>query len=270
MKLYLYFFGIIILFLSFGCNQKEVSVDSKKMNDLLDKYQMITDSLLFSIWDYSDLQIDEIASAGFNENEIRFAINNILNRFSQIHEVVYVNSNGMLKYAVPTGYRFSEGTDISKQAHVLKLFETKQRVFSNIFKLVEGYYANIMEAPIVKDGNCIGSISSLFKPDVLISSIIENTEKDGIDEFFILESTGTLVYDTDLSQIGKNVLTDTLYSSDEQLFMLTNTIIKENSGEKDYFFLDKEKKHKIKKRVWWQTSNYYGNEWKFCISKNLE
>ncbi len=270
MKLYIYFIVILIMVFTFSCSKKENTISSEKVNQLINKYQLLTDLLLFSIWDYCDLQIDEIAKAGFSEKEIRFALNKILSNFPQIHEVVYVNSNGILLYTEPSGYRLSEGTDISKQEHIKRLFKTNKRFFSNIFKLVEGYYANIMGAPIIKDGKCIGSICPIFKTDDLIKSIIKDIEKEGIDEFFIIESTGTLVYDTDSVQIGRNILTDTLYANYEQLYMLTNIIIKENSGEQDYYFTDKDKNKRIKKRVWWQTSDYYGNEWKFCISKNLE
>ena len=184
MKLYIYFIVIFIIVFAFSCSQKEQTISSEKVNQLLDKYQLLTDSLLFSIWDYCDLQIDEIAKVGFSEKEIRYAMNKILSNFSQIYEVVYVNNKGVLLYAEPSGYRLSEGTDISKQEHIKTLFKANKRGFSYIFKLVEGYYANIMKAPIIKDGKCIGSISPIFKTDKLINSIIKDIEKKVLTNFY--------------------------------------------------------------------------------------
>jgi hypothetical protein len=57
MKLYIYFIVILIMVFTFSCSKKENTISSEKVNQLINKYQLLTDLLLFSIWDYCDLQL---------------------------------------------------------------------------------------------------------------------------------------------------------------------------------------------------------------------
>lgn len=249
-----------------SCSSSNSPSDSNEIK-LLENAKYSIDSLLYSIWDYSDANISEIVNNDFDEIKIREILNSTLDRYKELYEVVYVDSLGVLKYAEPEQYHSSEGTDISEQSHVKQLFETKQRTLSNIFPLVEGYYAIVMESPIMKNDKVAGSISPIFKPEDLINSLINEIHNAGVDDFWVMDTNALIVYDTDPAQIGRNIYTDPLYADYPELHEASKTIIAGESGKTKYSFLNKEKNLVVTKDVWWRTSDYYGTKWKFCIVK---
>ncbi|MDT3739579.1 MAG: hypothetical protein RO257_08775 [Candidatus Kapabacteria bacterium] len=266
MKKFISIITIIVILIIAGCSSSDSPSDSNEIR-LLENAKVSIDSLLYAIWEQGDLSAGAIAAADFNEDVIRTLMKAALIKFSEIYEMAYVDSLGILKYIEPEEYRYSEGTDISSQSHVIKLFATKQRVLSNIFKLVEGYHAVVMESPILKDGKCKGSFSPIFKPHDLIGSLITEIHATGVDDFWVMDANALIIYDTDETQIGRNIYTDTLYKEFPTLHTATTVIIAGESGKTEYSFLSKEKNKVVYKDVWWRTSDYYGTKWKFCIVK---
>ncbi|MFA5512273.1 MAG: hypothetical protein WC313_07465 [Candidatus Kapaibacterium sp.] len=270
MKKYTLLFLILSIIIA-GCASESNPTDTDANEiRLLENAKKSIDSLLYAIWDYGDMNAPKIVEAEFDEPFIRNILTSTLSRFSEVYEVVYVDSLGILKYLEPEEYKESEGTDISEQSHVVQLFETKQRVISNIFWLVEGYHAIVMESPIIKDDKCVGSISPIFKPHELIGSLTTEIQATGVDDFWVMDDTGYIIYDTDPFQIGRNIFTDSLYADFPTLHTATSIILAGESGKTEYSFLSKEKDKTVHKDVWWRTSDYYGTKWKFCIVKERE
>lgn len=257
---------LIIATFSNNCSSSDSPSDSDEIR-MLENAKKSIDSLLTSIWDYGDLSANHIKEANFEEIAVRAALKSTLIRYSELFEMAYVDSNKILRYVEPGEFKDSEGADISYQEHVVKLFETKQRVLSNIFQLVEGYHAVVMETPIIRDDKCLGSVSPIFKPQDLIGSLITEIKNNPVDDFWVMDATGKIIYDTDSSQIGRVVFTDPLYADYPQLHTASNIIIAGESGKTQYSFLNKEKTKTVHKDVWWRTSDYYGTKWKFCIVK---
>lgn len=263
MKNLVLFFLILTIVIA-GCTSENTPSDSREIR-LLENAKKSIDSLLYAIWDYGDINAPKIVEANFDEPFIRNILTSTLSRFSEIYEVVYVDSLGILKYIEPEEYRSSEGIDISEQSHVIQLFETKKRVISNIFRLVEGYHAIVMESPIIKNDKCVGSISPIFKPHELIGSLTTEIQAIEVDDFWVMDATGFIIYDTDPFQIGRNIFTDSLYADFPTLHTATSVILAGESGKTEYSFLSKEKNKTVNKDVWWRTSDYYGTKWKFCM-----
>lgn len=257
---------IFLAYLIVACSSSDSPSDSNEIR-LLENAKKSIDSLMYSIWDYGDSNAVKIVDANFNEQQIRTILNLTLARYYEIYEMAYVDSLGILKYIEPEIYQEAEGADISQQSHVIKLFETKKRVISRVFKLVEGYHAVVMESPIIKNNKCVGSVSPIFKPFMLIGSLLTEIKNNNVDDFFVMEDSGLLVYDTDETQIGRDVFTDSLYKPYPELITAANKILLSESGKTEYSFLDKEKNKTVRKDIWWHTSDYYGTKWKFCIVK---
>jgi len=254
---------------AFGCNNSSSPTDSHEVK-LLESTVAKIDSLLYSIWDKASASAVVVIEQDLDESAIRTELNSILNAFPQLFEAAYLDSSGILKYIEPEAFKDSEGVDISSQSHIEKLFEIKSRGLSNLFKLVEGNYGVVMLSPLIKNDVCTGSINTVFKPWELVNSITLNIEEQGIDDFFIIDESGTTIYDTDEVQIGLNVFTDSLYLPFPELQAAALKVTKNESGKTEYTFLDKEKNLTVKKDIWWRTSDYYGTKWKFCIVKERE
>jgi hypothetical protein len=180
-----------------------------------------------------------------------------------------MDNQGILKYIEPADYKSSEGTNVSQQEQNIRLFQTGKPVISNLFKVVEGYYAVVMETPVKNNGSTVGSISSLFKPGVFISNSTNQLIQGKVNDFFVMATDGTMIYDIDTTQIGRNVFTDTLYQFYTDLIKAAHKVADSESGQTDYTFIDNNQHTIINKTVWWKTSDYYGTKWKFCIVKNI-
>jgi hypothetical protein len=263
MKKYIILLSVLAIVIT-GCSSESMPSDSREIR-LLENAKKSIDSLLYSIWDYGDMNAVAIVNSDFDESVIRGILNSTLARYSEIYEMAYVDSLGILKYIEPEEYRSSEGIDISEQSHVIELFEKKKRVLSNIFQLVEGYHAIVMESPILKNDKCVGSVSPIFKPHKLIGDLTTEIQSIEVDDFWVMDMTGKIIYDTDETQIGRNIFTDTLYADFPTLHTATSIILAGESGKTEYSFLSKEKDKTVHKDVWWRTSDYYGTKWKFCI-----
>lgn len=266
MRTSIYSLVLLIILIITACSSSDSPSDKDEIR-LLENAKHSIDSLLYSIWDYGDANAVKIVNSDFNEATIRDILKSTLTRYSELYETVFVDSLGILLYAEPAQYHSIEGTDISTQSHVKQLFETKQRTISNIFKLVEGYHAIVMESPLIKNNKVVGSISPIFKPDDLINSLITEIHQTGVDDFWVMDENALIIYDTDPTQIGRNIITDELYSDFPELIAASKTIIANESGKTEYSFLNKEKNITVKKDVWWRTSNFYGTKWKYCIVK---
>ena len=84
-----------------------------------------------------------------------------------------VDQKGIMVTVMPQAYKKHEGADISGQEHMSRLWKTKKRVFSNIFRSVEGIDAIDLENPLFSKGKKLaGSVSILLKPEALLASII--------------------------------------------------------------------------------------------------
>ena len=234
---------------------------------LLERTRASIDSLLLAIWDKAAVSAGVAIEQDLDEFKIRAELKSILSAFPQLFETAFLDSSGILKYIEPEELRSSEGVDISNQSHIVKLFETKSRGLSNLFRLVEGTHGVVMLSPVIRNDKCIGSINTVFKPLELVNSLAHNIEEQGIDDFFIIDESGTTIFDTDEMQIGLNVFKDSLFLPFPELQAAALKVTKLESGKTEYSFLDREKSKTIKKDLWWRTSDYYGTKWKFCVIK---
>jgi hypothetical protein len=257
---------LLIISIALGCSKSSSPSESNEVK-LLERTRASIDSLLYTIWDKAANSANIVIEQEFDEFKIRAELNSILGAFPQLFEAAYLDSSGTLKYIEPEVFKSSEGIDISSQPHIVKLFETNSRGLSNVFQLVEGKHGVVMLSPVLRAGKGIGAINTVFKPMVLISSLTDNIEQQGIDAFFVIDESGTTIYDTDEMQIGLNVFTDSLFLPFPELQAAALKVTSEESGVTQYSFLDNDKKKIVRKNLWWQTSNYYGTKWKFCIIK---
>jgi hypothetical protein len=80
----------------------------------------------------------------------------------------------------------------------------------------------------------------------------------------MIQPNGLLIYDPDPTQVGKNIFTDPLYKSFDDLISFARTVALSTNGAGSYDFYagGLEDKTLVKKVAVWDTVGLYGTEWR--------
>jgi ABC-type uncharacterized transport system substrate-binding protein len=201
-----------------------------------------------------------------SEEAIRNVMKELIASRDSIVDVTFVDRNGIMTWIEPAEYRGHEGTDISDQEQVKRLFATKKPVLSDVFLAVEGFPAMDLEWPVFdEDGTLAGSLSVLLKPEAFFYAIAD-PESFSPSEFWVMHPSGTIVHDQDREEIGRNLFSDPLYAGFEDLRKLGETIASNESGEGVYTFYAGGTDTVITKKTLWKTVSLHGTELKLILT----
>lgn len=88
-----------------------------------------------------------------------------------------------------------------------------------------------------------------------------------------MQVNGTLIYDADPAQEGKNLLTDSIYADSPDLQTFVNQVAAAPSGYGTYTFYDKniddDSKTMVEKEAYWTTIGIFNTEWRLVITRTL-
>lgn len=212
------------------------------------------------------------SSIGLNPGDtsaIRVKLLEMYTRSSFAKEFVFISSQKILQIVEPSQYYPSQGTDISQQDHIIKIFDTKQPVLSQTFNVVEGYNAAIAMHPILTNDQIQGTIAGLFAPHEILGRVIAPFVVGQPFEIWVMESGGNVLYDQDEEEIGLNVITDPLYAEFTELIAAAKLIDSKESGETTYSFYQTGTSNKVVKKTYWKTIKILDNQWKVIWVKPM-
>ncbi|HPC85105.1 MAG TPA: BMP family ABC transporter substrate-binding protein [Smithellaceae bacterium] len=178
-----------------------------------------------------------------------------------------VSDSGIMVAVEPPAHRSSEGADISGQAHMIKLFKTRKPVLSGSFVSVEGPRSVVIHHPVFSaDRGFSGSVSALFAPEYLLSSIIGPIAANIPVSIFLMQTDGLFIYDVDSKQIGLNIFTDPLYQRFPELIKLCRRMADVREGSGVYRFYRKVGEEPMAKTVEWRTVELHGTPWRLAVA----
>lgn len=161
------------------------------------------------------------------------------------------------------------GDDITMQEQQLMMRETMQPVMSNVIMLVQGYPGVVLVAPIFNSQDqFMGALSLVIKPSALINQSIASTGAKTYS-MWAMQKNGTLIYDPDPAQQGKNLLTDPIYADYPEVQDFARQVAAQQSGYGTYQYyvknLDQNQNQVVSKEAYWITVGIYGTEWRLVI-----
>ncbi len=210
----------------------------------------------------------QLSAAGIEGESARSILRNLTGSSPYFTEATTGSLEGKIVTAEPAVFRNSEGTDISKNNATIRLMQTRSPIFSPIFRLVEGYDASIISYPVFSaSGQFIGAIGAIIKPVELLGSIIAPRLLETNYSVTVIQTDGLSLYDSDPSQVGKNLFDDPMYQSYPQLLALGKNVVAERSGMGSYIFLNKEHDRNVTKEVYWTSVGLHGNEWRLVATR---
>jgi sensor domain CHASE-containing protein len=178
------------------------------------------------------------------------------------------DTNDILVNVKPDTYGVT-GDDITMQEQQLMMRETMQPVMSNVIMLVQGYPGVVLVAPIFNSQDeFMGALSLVIKPSALINQSIASTGATTY-AMWAMQSNGTLLYDPDPTQQGKNLLTDPIYADYPELQSFTRQVAAQQSGYGTYQYyvknIDQTQNQVVSKEAYWITVGIYGTEWRLVV-----
>lgn len=167
----------------------------------------------------------------------------------------------------PYEHRSSEGSDISAQEHMVKLFKTKEPVLSGSFRSVEGPDAVVIHHPVFSPNHQFaGSVSALFATEYFLAGIIGPVASTLPVDIFLMQTDGLMIYDVDPKQIGLNVFRDPLYQPFPDLIALARKVVAADEGSGVYRFYRKGVEAPVMKEAYWRTVALHGSMWRLVIT----
>jgi hypothetical protein len=211
----------------------------------------------------------QLSTAGIKGEKAREILRNLTNPGSSFLEATTGSIEGRIEAAEPDVYRNYEGADISKSEATIRLMQIKGPEFSEVFMLVEGYNASIISYPVFSaTGQLIGGLGAIMKPEDVIRSIAAPLLNGTNYSVTVIQKDGLSLYDTDSSQIGRNLFEDPIYRPYPQLLTMGRNVVAERSGMGSYVFLNQEHNENVTKEICWTTVGLHGNEWRLVAIRS--
>ncbi len=199
-------------------------------------------------------------------DDVQKAIDNIMADNPYVYDCVTIDTDGKICAVSPADYSHLIGEDISSQPQIVKIHKTHKPVVSEAFKAVEGFWAFDLEHPLFDgDGNFVGSVSLLTKPD-FFGQVIDGTVANFPVEIWMMQTDGRIIYDVNDEEIGLNLWTSEMYDGFENLREVGHRMAGERQGRDNYTFYDKELAQEVSKELHWTTVSLQGTEFRLALA----
>jgi hypothetical protein len=248
-------------------NQKSATETKLQMNRILADVQTQVNLQLETLGSQVAAACRQLSTINLSGSEARLVLLALAQNNSLVVNACTCNATDVILAVEPSQYSHIEGEDISGQEQNLMMHETLQPVMSNMIYLVEGFYGVVLVAPIFDSaGTFVGSLSVVIQPYDLLASAIDSGVAGTEFAMWAMQVNGTLLYDPDPMQQGKNLFTDPLYTEYPTVQAFTHQVGDAESGYGTYtYHQDTTEGQLVNKEAYWTSASLYGTQWRIVI-----
>ncbi len=214
----------------------------------------------------------ELSTSGLTGLEAEKALNDLYTENSDIIvNAATADKDGILLVVQPSKYSNITGQDVGSQEQYIEMHKAMRPAVSNLISLVEGFSGVVMVSPVFDTNQqLIGSLSIVFQPYQLIHPIVKDSVK-GIYTIYALQRNGTLIYDANSEEQGRNIFTDEAYAGYTELQTFTHQVVDTKSGYGTYSYYDDlaPSRPLVNKEAYWTTIGIYNTDWRLVVARNL-
>ncbi|ACF46263.1 methyl-accepting chemotaxis protein [Prosthecochloris aestuarii DSM 271] len=208
----------------------------------------------------------KLLQTGLSGPEAAAALNTLCSTSSSCVDCATISKAGSIIEVQPEQYKTVAGKTIADQPQVQTMLKRHIPVMSPMFRSVENVNAVDVEYPLIDaQGEFLGAVSMLFKPDTLLRPIIEKAVKGTDFNIWVVSPDGTMLYDRMSDHIGLNLFTAELYQPFPSLLKIGRQIAAEPEGRGSYSFYKPETKERVTKEAIWSTVSLYNTAWRVVI-----
>ncbi|XHH08923.1 MAG: hypothetical protein ACFCUE_15370 [Candidatus Bathyarchaeia archaeon] len=213
---------------------------------------------------------NQLSVTGLTGTQARSVLTALVANNSLIVNAVTADANDVLLAVEPASYADIEGQDIRGQEQNIYMHQTMRAAMSDMILLVEGFYGVVLVGPVFdSNSQLIGSLSIVIQPYDLIKKYAQPVIADGVFSMWSMQLNGTLIFDPDPAQQGKNLLTDPIYADYPEVQVFTHQAAASQSGYGTYSYFDKDITDSsgkvVNKQAYWNTIGIYNAEWRLII-----
>ena len=213
--------------------------------------------------DYMIEAADEIAAGKTDADSSKQVLANLYQKSTLAQTILYANENMIVVSVYPDIILSSVGSDQSSYGTNEAYYADKKIVLTEYVHLEDGTNASVLSAPVYADGEWKGYISMSFDSSRLFGDIEKYLFETYGYHLCVLQTDGLQVYDYDLSERGKNILTDPSYPIDVKTAV--EHIIAEPSGTTGYTYHKTGSDELVQKTVVWDTLEFGAQTWRVLI-----
>ena len=203
---------------------------------------------------------EKLGTVGLKGEPARKALRGLCSAFPYAVDCTAVDVRGIMVTVEPEKFKHVEGTNISEQPQVVQVLTRKTPVLSSLFRAVEGF------AAMASNGQILGSVSLLFKPEEMLRDRIKPLVADLPVSIWVMNREGQILYDEDPAQIGLNLFLARLYQPYPQLVQLGRQIVEQPVGVGEYEFPSVLSAEPVRKKASWQTVSLYDSQWRLVMT----
>lgn len=213
----------------------------------------------------------QLSTTGLTGAQARAVLDELVANNSLIVNAATADAHDVLLAVEPAKYVSIEGEDISLQEQNIQMHKAMRPAMSDMIPLVEGFPGVVMVAPIFDAHNMfIGSLSIVIQPKALIQENLPSSIDPAKFSMWSMQQNGTLIYDPDPAQQGKNLLTDPIYQDFPEVQTFTHQVASQQSGYSMYKYYDKNLSDStgkvVNKEACWTTIGIYNTQWRLVIT----
>jgi hypothetical protein len=213
----------------------------------------------------------ELSRTGLSGSEARQILNEVTNKYPFIIDTCTTDLADKMITVAPDAYSSYEGTDISQQDVTIKFNETKNPLLSQMFTAVEGMDAVVIMRPVISEnGDFMGSVSVLFKPETLLSGASEPILRGTDIELDVMQLDGLNIYNSTGIDTGLNLFTDPAFQQYTDLIALGHQMVAEESGTGSYTIIGHDTGKMVKKQAFWASVGLHDTAWRVMSSKIVD
>jgi len=212
-----------------------------------------------------------LRATGLEGERARAVLSALAARVPHAVDAVTVNTSGIIVTAMPEEYQDAEGVDISDQPQVRYMLDHKMPVMSDVFIMVEGFAASDFEVPVFDgEGRFNGSVSVTLDISGMMMELVERHLDLDRFQFTCLQIDGTESYDTDDSQIGRNLFTDPAYQNHTAVLETMERVVTEGQGYATYrYYRTLGSEELVDKETYWASTGMFGASWRLMVIRAL-
>lgn len=258
------FFSVLLIFTFMTCACG--SSDGDSYQDRLEHTVTKLEEALRRVVQATAAAAAVISNAELQSTETRSILRGICSAEAAAIDCSTVNTDGILVAVEPSSYSSAEGADISEQEQWQRLRDSRQPVLSLLFKAVEGMWALDLEHPINDpSGIWLGSVSMLIDHIRLITGALASLPPDNRYQIMLMQPDGTILYDSDPEQIGRNTFNDPMYADFPSLLALAQRVVEQQMGSGSYQFNNVDSNEIITKEAIWRTVKLHETQWRVVL-----
>lgn len=207
----------------------------------------------------------KLSDTGLKGTEATKILEELYRQNPYAYNSVSIDKQGIIVNVAPDSYNEVIGKDISSQEQIIRLHETHKPVLSQAIPMVEGFVSIDLEHPVYDSHNeFIGSVSILMKPE-FFASVIEQKVYNFPVEMLVLQTDGTIIYEINKEEIGKNAFDDPMYEEFPSVIKVARKMVIEPEAQAQYHFMNKYMEQVVEKNIIWTTIGLHGTEYRLAL-----